>query len=56
MKLDDWLEISRGEEPDWVEEAELWLKRNDTPENEEQAAPVEIIRGLLEIMADEGVI
>lgn len=44
------------DEPDWIEEAEFWLKRNDSPTNEDQAAPVEIIKGLLQIMENEGVI
>ena len=42
-------------EPDWVAEAESWLRRNDSPMNEEEAAPIEIIKGLLQIIDDEGI-
>ena len=52
---DQWKTASPYEDyPDWIEEAESWLKRNDQPMSLEEAVPVEIIRGLLEVLEDEG--
>ena len=54
---DQWKTASPYDDyPDWIDEAESWLKRNDQPMSLEEAVPVEIIRGLLEVLEDEGIL
>ena len=52
---DQWKTASPCEEfPDWIWEAEQYLKRNE-PTNVDEAAPYEIINGLMEVLEDEGI-
>ena len=54
---DQWKTASPyDDDPDWIDEAESWLKRADKPNNEDEAVPIEIIKGLLEVLEDEGII
>lgn len=54
---DQWKTDSPYEDfPDWIDEAQSWIKRANKPNNEDEAVPIEIIKGLLEVLEDEGII